>query len=158
MYAKTIMVFQSLVILFFGFWMYQEYQYSTFFQLYVNGFFADNELFLVTVFAAIGFLLTGLGMYGRSHGRGHSLELTTETSGTAAPQPSMRGGKLDSGTEQHLIDMIRKTVPVSTSVSTPSVTSPAGSGSVPAGSASDAAAASGQRLPTLQRAEDKKKI
>jgi len=157
MYARTIMVFQSLVILFFGFWMYQEYQYNVNFQLYVNGFFSDNELFLVTVLAAIVFLLTGLGMYGRSHGRGKSLEVTT-LSGTAPPQPSMRGGKLDSGTEQHLIDMIRKTVPVSTSVSTPTVVSPAGSGSVPAGSASEAAAASGQPLPTLQRAEDKKKI
>ncbi len=149
LYAKTVMIVQFLTILFFGFWMYQEYQYNAFFQLYVNSFLNDNEFLLIAVFGVLGFLGTGLGMYVRTHGKGHSLELATD-GGNLSPtsrEPSISGGKLDSHTEQHLIDMIRKTVPpVSTTSSASTV-----------GSASTAAANSGQPLPTLQRVDPNKK-
>jgi len=97
-----------------GFWIYQEYLNNPFLQSYVNGFFRGGSLI------AIILGLTGLsgivvvGLYVRLRGaRRRLLGMSSRESGGF--DRGRRSGALDERTEQHLIEMIRKTQPIITS-------------------------------------------
>ena len=60
-YAKIIMLLQSMVILFFSFWVLQEYTYNFYFQVYVNDMVQTNgSLIAILVFVSSLGLVLGL--------------------------------------------------------------------------------------------------
>ena len=108
LYAKTLIVVETLAIVFFTFWFYQEYTYNTFFQAWLNGYIQTNQLFLLTIFSGITFGAVAVGVALRSHHAKTNLALATKSRETAPSLGTTRTGNLDLGTEQHLIDMIRR--------------------------------------------------
>src|SRR5438552_16833705 len=60
-YAKIIMLLQSMVILFFSFWVLQEYTYNFYFQVYVNDMVQTNgSLIAILVFVSSLGLVLGI--------------------------------------------------------------------------------------------------
>jgi len=110
-FVKILILVQSLANLFMGFWIYQEYLNNPFLQSYVNSYF--RGIFL----AAIILALTGLstivvaGLYARLRGARKKL-FGVRSRETGGFDRGRRGGSLDERTEQHLIEMIRKTQPI----------------------------------------------
>jgi len=140
LYAKTLIIVQTLVILFFSFWFYQEYTYNAFFQSWLNGYIQTNQLFLLTMFSGLTFAGVAVGVVVRSHHAKANLALATASKEEATSLGTTPTGNFPVGTEQHLIDMIRRNAtPGSTSNQTQAQ---ATSGTSPP---------SGQRMPTLQR-------
>jgi hypothetical protein len=109
--VKILVLVQSLANLFMGFWIYQEYLNNPYLQSYVNSFFRGGSL------GAIIIALTGLsaivvvGLYVKLRGARKRLYGMRST-GTGGSDRGRRGGSLDERTEQHLIQMIRKTQPI----------------------------------------------
>ncbi len=140
LYAKTLIVVEALAIVFFSFWFYQEYTYNTFFQTWLNGYIQTNQLLLLTLFSGLTFAAVAVGVVLRSHHAKTNLALATKSRETAASLGTTRTGNLDLGTEQHLIDMIRRNASPASSnnqaqAQIPQSTNPP----------------SGQGMPTLQR-------
>jgi hypothetical protein len=113
-FVKILVLAQSLANLFMGFWIYQEYLNNPFLQSYVNGFLRGGSL------AAIILALTGLsgivvvGLYVRLRGARRKL-FGMRSREVVGSDRGRRSGPLDERTEQHLIEMIRKTQPIITS-------------------------------------------
>ena len=119
------MVFQSMIILFYVFWTYEEYMNNQYFQEYVNnsilgGAFTIIALSTVGIFSAVA-----SGLFMKLRGTRKELEQIhnetvstspTLTSNTFNSSPTSSG--LEPHVEQHLINMIRKTSPPETSSST----------------------------------------
>lgn len=138
LYAKTLIVVETLAIVFFSFWFYQEYTYNTFFQAWLNGYIQTNQLFLLIIFSGITFGAVSVGVALRSHHAKINLALDTKSREAAASLGTTRTGNLDLGTEQHLIEMIRRNAsPTSSSGQAQTQASPVGN--TPSG------------MPTLQR-------
>jgi hypothetical protein len=112
--VKILVLVQSLANLFMGFWIYQEYLNNPFLQSYVNGYLPGGSL------AAIILAVTGLsaivvaGLYVRLRGARKKL-FGMRSRETGGSDRGGRVGSLDERTEQHLIEMIRKTQPIITS-------------------------------------------
>ena len=146
LYAKTLIIVQTLVILFFSFWFYQEYTYNTFFQTWLNAYIQTNQLLLLTMFSGLTFAGVAVGVIVRSHHAKANLAIASALKDTSASLDTTRTGNLPVGTEQHLIDMIRRNAtPGSSSGQSQAQTSP--SPTPP----------SGQGMPTLQRRDPNQK-
>ena len=139
LYAKTLIIVQTLVILFFSFWFYQEYTYNTFFQSWLNGYIQTNQLLLLTMFSGLTFAGVAVGVVVRSHHAKANLALATASKEAATSPGTTPTGNFPVGTEQHLIDMIRRNA------------TPASSSQTQTQATSGANPPPGQRMPTLQR-------
>ena len=104
------MLFQTVLILFFAFWFFEEYANNAFFQVYVSNFFQGGFLSVIIVIAIVGFTGAALALYWRLRSTHRELQrlLSTQRAGSSG---NGRGQVLDNRTEQHLIEMIRKTMP-----------------------------------------------
>jgi hypothetical protein len=112
--VKILVFGQSLANLFMGFWIYQEYLNNPFLQSYVNGFFRGGYLIAI-ILGLVG--LSGIvvvGLYVRLRGARRKL-FGMRSRETGGSDRGRRSGLLDERTEQHLIEMIRRTQPIITS-------------------------------------------
>jgi hypothetical protein len=140
LYAKTLIVVETLVIVFFTFWFYQEYTYNTFFQTWLNGYLQTNQLLLLTLFSGLTFGAVTVGVVLRSHHAKTNLTLAAASRETAASLGTTQTGNLDFGTEQHLIDMIRRNASPASSSGQAQAQIPPSTNPPP-----------GQGMPTLRR-------
>ncbi len=105
---------QSLVIIFMGFWMYEEYLNNIYLQSYVNGYFQGSGLLLVILASIAAFASIGIGIYAKLRGARGKLDLAVSKTGATFEPPNSTGKSitiLEPHVEQQLIDMIRKTTP-----------------------------------------------
>ncbi|HZY94843.1 MAG TPA: hypothetical protein VFE98_08325 [Candidatus Bathyarchaeia archaeon] len=105
---------QSLVIIFMGFWMYEEYLNNIYLQAYVNGYFQGSGLLLVILASIAAFAGIGVGIYAKLRGARGQIELVVSKTGTTFESDKTTGKSitiLEPQVEQHLIDMIRRTTP-----------------------------------------------
>jgi len=105
------MLLQTLIILFLSFWIYEEYQYNSYFQAYVNGVLQGGALMAIILISIIVFTIVAVVLYLKLRRTRKELEglISKETIGRDGRGHSQ---PLDSRTEQHLIEMIRKTQPI----------------------------------------------
>lgn len=111
-YAKIVMMVQMMIILFFSYWVYEQYVNDYYFQVYLNGTFQGSGLLLVILGSVTIFAVLGVGFYARLRATRRRLD-TIITTGEAG-QPTKTGigiTILEPHVEQHLIEMIRKTSP-----------------------------------------------
>src|SRR5882762_1221918 len=92
LYAKTLIIVQTLVILFFSFWFYQEYTYNAFFQSWLNGYIQTNQLFLLTMFSGLTFAGVAVGVIVRSHHAKANLAIASALEDTSASLDTTRTG------------------------------------------------------------------
>jgi hypothetical protein len=106
-FAKTLLLMQTVFIAFMSFWIYEEYQNNAYLQAYVNGNLNGISFSLIVIISIIAFTTVALALYLKLRRTRKELEgmLSTESVGTRA------GHGLDTRTEEHLIEMIRKTTP-----------------------------------------------
>jgi len=110
-FAKIIMLLQTAVILFLLFWLVEEYTNNLYFQEYVNSFLQGSAFAAIVLISIIAFTVIAVFLYLKLKRTRKELEglLSTEKTGSGG---SRRGQVLDNRTEQHLIEMIRKTQPI----------------------------------------------
>jgi hypothetical protein len=110
-FAKIIMLLQTAVIVFLLFWLVEEYSNNLYFQTYVNEFVQGSVFAVVVLISIIGFTVIALVLYLKLRRTRRELDglLSTEKDGSGN---SRRGQVLDNRTEQHLIEMIRRTQPI----------------------------------------------
>jgi hypothetical protein len=108
--VKILLLVQSFVIAYLGFWVYENYQNDFYFQSYVNSSLQGSG-FTVVALSSVGiFSAVAMGLYlklRRTHQELAHLILT-EHSGA---EESGSKGILEPHVEQHLIEMIRKATP-----------------------------------------------
>ncbi len=109
-FAKKIIIFQTAIILFFLFWLFEEYSNNLYFQTYVSNFFQGNTFTTIVLISITAFTVVAVFLYLRLTKTRRELERLLsrgkeESSGVTQ-------GLLDNRTEQHLIEMIRKTQPI----------------------------------------------
>jgi hypothetical protein len=118
-FAKILLLVQTVMILFMGFWIYQEYLNNPYLQAYVNGFFQGDSLTAIILISIGSFATVALALYARLRGARKKLVgiISKEAVGSYGGR---LGEPLDKWTEQHLLDMIRKTAPIQNSRSSTS--------------------------------------
>lgn len=108
--VKILLLVQSLVIAYLGFWVYENYQNDFYFQSYVNSSLQGSG-FTIVALSSIGiFTAVAVGLYlklRRTHRELEHLILNEHS------VPEEQGSKtlLEPHLEQHLIEMIRKSTP-----------------------------------------------
>ena len=109
-YAKAIMVSQTFVILFLSFWIYQEFQNNQYLQSYVNTSLQGTGFIALALTTITGFSVVAAVMFSKLRRANRELEevLSDETVRQAVTRPS---GFLDQRTEQHLVELIRRSDP-----------------------------------------------
>jgi hypothetical protein len=110
-FAKIIMLLQTLLILFLSFWLYEEYLNNSYFQAYVNGVLQGGAFTAVVLISIVVFTIVAIVLYMKLRSTRKELEeiLSKEKAGS---EGGGHGQPLDTRTEQHLIEMIRKTTPI----------------------------------------------
>lgn len=118
-YAKAIILFQSLVILFYVFWTYEEYVNNQYFQNYVNNSLSGGAFGIVAISTVGIFSAIASGLFMKLHGTRKELEAVAHTepmssipSVSTTSSTGSTTGVLEPHVEQHLINMIRKSTPV----------------------------------------------
>jgi hypothetical protein len=117
-YAKVVMIFQSMVILFYVFWTYEEYVNNQYFQNYVNSSLQGGSFGIIAISTVGIFSALASGLFMKLHSTRKELEsivhtesstpsTTVSTSNSTGPTT----GVLEPHVEQHLINMIRKSSP-----------------------------------------------
>jgi len=116
-HAKAIMVFQTFVILFLSFWIYQEFQNNQYLQSYVNTSLQGTGFIALALTTITGFSLVAAVLFSKLRRAHRELEevLSDETVRQAVTRPS---GFLDQKTEQHLVELIRRSDPSKTQTDT----------------------------------------
>ena len=114
-YAKAIIVFQSLVILFYVFWTYEEYVNNQYFQNYVNNSLSGGAFGIIAISTVGIFSAIASGLFMKLHGTRKELESIVHTEATSSTAPVSTAnstgsttGVLEPHVEQHLINLIRK--------------------------------------------------
>lgn len=112
-YAKLIMAFQTFVILFLSFWIYQEYQNNQYLQSYVNTSLQGTGFIALALTTIAGFSLVAAVLFSKLSRAHRELDeiLSDETVRQAVTRPS---GFLDQKAEQHLVELIRRSDPSKT--------------------------------------------
>ncbi|OLD08877.1 MAG: hypothetical protein AUI95_02120 [Crenarchaeota archaeon 13_1_40CM_3_52_4] len=107
-------ILQSFVIAYLGFWMYENYQNDFYFQAYVNSSFQGSGFAIVALSSVGIFSAVAMGLYLKLRRTHKELEHLILTEHSASED---QGSKtiLEPHVEQHLIEMIRKSVPSETS-------------------------------------------
>src|SRR5436853_1832287 len=111
--VKVLVILQSFVIAYLGFWMYENYQNDFYFQAYVNSSFQGSGFAIVALSSVGIFSAVALGLYMKLRRTHKELEhlISTEHS---APEEQGSSTILEPHVEQHLINMIRKATPTET--------------------------------------------
>ncbi len=109
-------ILQSFVIAYLGFWMYENYQNDFYFQAYVNSSLQGSGFAIVALSSVGIFSAIAMGLYlklRRTHKELEHLIMTEHST------PEDQGSKtiLEPHVEQHLIEMIRKSTPAEASAS-----------------------------------------
>lgn len=106
-YAKAIMALQTLVILFLSFWVYQEYQNNQYLQTYVNTNLSGTGFAVLALATITGFSTAAVVLFKKLRQAHRDLDevLSNETVRQAVTRSP---GFLDAKTEQHLVEMIRR--------------------------------------------------
>ncbi len=107
-FVKVLVVAQSIIILFLSFWVVEEYLNNSYFRVYVDSYLHGGSfgaIILISI-SLLGVVAGGLFAKLRNTGKEHERTLSTEKAGAGG---SGGGQPLDTRTEQHLIEMIRKT-------------------------------------------------
>lgn len=109
-HAKAIIVFQTFVILFLSFWIYQEFQNNQYLQSYVNTSLQGTGFIALALTTITGFSVVAAVLFSKLRRAHRELEevLSDETVRQAVTRPS---GFLDQRTEQHLLELIRRSDP-----------------------------------------------
>lgn len=104
------MLIQTAVILFLLFWLVEEYANNNYFQIYVNNFLQGTTFIAIVLISILAFTVIAVFLYLRLKKTRRELErlLSTGKEGSSG----VTQGLLDNRTEQHLIEMIRKTNPI----------------------------------------------
>ena len=111
---KVLLLLQSFVIAYLGFWMYENYQNDFYFQAYVNASLQGSGFAIVALSSVGIFSAVAMGLYmklRRTHKELEHLILTEQS----APQEQGSNTILEPHVEQHLINMIRKSTSSETS-------------------------------------------
>ena len=107
---KVLLLLQSFVIAYLGFWMYENYQNDFYFQSYVNASLQGSGFTIVALSSVGIFSAVAMGLYLKLRRTHRELEhlISTEHS-----QSDSQGSRttLEPHVEQHLMDMIRKSAP-----------------------------------------------
>ena len=110
-FVKILILLQTVIILFMSFWIYQEYLNNPFLQTYVNGYFQGGSLDAIILVSIGSFGTVAMALFAKLRGARKQLEGIRATGRVGSD-----GGRpvhgLDARTEQHLIEMIRKTTPI----------------------------------------------
>jgi hypothetical protein len=108
--VKVLLLVQSFVIAYLGFWMYENYQNDFFFQAYVNASLQGSGFTIVALSSVGIFSAVATGLYLKLRRTHRELEHLIMTEHPAAEE---QGSKsiLEPHVEQHLIEMIRKSTP-----------------------------------------------
>src|SRR5437667_3648802 len=111
--VKILVVLQSFVIAYLGFWMFENYQNDYYFQAYVNASLQGSGFPIVALSSVGIFSAVAMGLYLKLRRTHQELEhlISTEHS---APDEQGSGTILEPHVEQHLINMIRKTTSTDT--------------------------------------------
>ena len=110
-FAKILLLLQFLVILFMSFWIYQEFMNNVYLQSYVN-FNLQGASFTAIVLISIGlFTIIAVALYAKLRGTRKELEEIISAD-TLEPDESGRGQPGDSGAEQRLFEVVRRTTPI----------------------------------------------
>ena len=107
---KVLLLLQSFVIAYLGFWMYENYQNDFYFQAYVNASLQGSGFTIVALSSVGIFSAVAMGLYlklRRTHRELENLILTEHS----APEERASSTILEPHVEQHLINMIRKATP-----------------------------------------------
>jgi hypothetical protein len=118
--VKILILVQSFVIAYLGFWMYENYQNDFYFQAYVNSSLQGSG-FTVVALSSVGiFSAVAMGLYLKLRRTHRELEHLILTEHSA---PEEQGSKtiLEPHVEQHLIEMIRKSTPSDTTGASSSI-------------------------------------
>jgi hypothetical protein len=118
--VKILLLVQSFVIAYLGFWVYENYQNDFYFQTYVNASLQGSGFTIVALSSVGIFSAVAMGLYlklRRTHQELAHLILTEHT----AAEDSVSKGILEPHVEQHLIEMIRKATPSDTSSGSSSI-------------------------------------
>ena len=114
-YAKVIIIIQTMVILFYVFWTYEEYVNNQYFQNYVNRSLQGGAFGIIAISTVGIFSAVASGLFMKLHSTRKELESLVHTeptpsTGSVSPTSSTGSttGVLEPHVEQHLIDMIRK--------------------------------------------------
>ena len=108
--VKVLLLLQSFVIAYLGFWMYENYQNDFYFQAYVNASLQGSGFTIVALSSVGIFSAVAMGLYlklRRTHRELENLILTEHS----APEEQGSSTILEPHVEQHLIQMIRKATP-----------------------------------------------
>ncbi len=109
-FAKTIILLQMVVIFFLSFWIFQEFENNVYLQSYVNSLLQSSGVTLVALGSVGFFSAVAVLLYAKLHRTRKELETVL----TEEHQPQVKTtGFLDNRTEEHLIEMIRRTTPQS---------------------------------------------
>ena len=118
------MLFQSMIILFYVFWTYEEYMNNLYFQDYVNNSIAGGAFTIIALSTVGIFSAVASGLFMKLRGTRKELEqihTETTTTGPTTTSSTPSGGSTSSGlephVEQHLINMIRNSTPTDASSS-----------------------------------------
>lgn len=111
---KVLLIVQSFVIAYLGFWMYENYQNDFYFQAYVNSSLQGSGLTIVALSSVGIFSAIAMGLYMKLRGTNRRMENLVST-GHSAPEGQSPKTILEPHVEQHLIEMIRKSTPTDTS-------------------------------------------
>jgi hypothetical protein len=111
--VKVLLLVQSFVIAYLGFWMYENYQNDFFFQAYVNASLQGSGFTIVALSSVGIFSAVAMGLYLKLRRTHRELEHLILTEHSATEE---QGSKsiLEPHVEQHLIEMIRKSTPTDT--------------------------------------------
>ena len=112
--VKILIIVQSLVIAYLGFWVVENYQNNFYFQTYVNSSFQGSGFTIVALSSVGIFSAVAMGLYmrlRRTHEELEHLILTEHTPDEEQGTSSI----LQPHVEQHLIEMIRKSTPAEAS-------------------------------------------
>jgi hypothetical protein len=110
-FAKIIMLLQTLVILSLLVWLVEEYSNNLYFQAYVSNFTQGGAFAAILLISILAFTVVAVFLYLKLRSTRRELDglLLTEKDGS---RRSSHGHVLDNRTEQHLIEMIRRTQPI----------------------------------------------
>ncbi len=118
--VKILVIVQSLVIAYLGFWMIENYQNDFYFQTYVNSSLQGSGFTIVALSSVGIFSAVAMGLYmklRRTHRELEHLILTEH----APPEEQGATTILQPHVEQHLIEMIRKSTPAETTGASSSI-------------------------------------
>ncbi len=116
-YAKIILILQTFTIFFLSFWIYQEYRNNQYLQAYVNTSLQGTGFSLIAISTITGFGIAATFLFKKMRIVQRELDeiLSSESVRNAVTHSR---DYLDHKTEQHLMNMIRRTQPTETTTQT----------------------------------------